>query len=199
MVLTCLALVSIGPGCPGELPSRADRGNVILDNSSRDTSIKAQDTLTFNTDAVLDTGPSPDGSKADTKPAVDLSPAKPDKGNGTVGGKCPCAAPLLCVDNKYCRAQCKAPTGGCKAVSNCPTDHACIDTDVKNVYVCLPGVAAGKSCSQYVPCYNKHICAAINYKPSICVPVCSSAGGKCGKSSKGTCLKSGTCLFCSSP
>ena len=200
-----LAAVLLAGGCPGELPARhPEGGSVILDNGpwGGDTSIKPQDNLTLNTDAILgDTGPLPDAPPSpDSATVSDLIPVKPDSpASGTAGGPCPCLAPLLCVDKKFCRAQCSAPTGGCKATSSCPQTHACLGTDKKDVYVCLPGVAAGKPCSKYQPCYNKHVCAAVNYKPALCLPLCSPANSKCGASSKGTCLQSSSCLFCSSP
>lgn len=195
-----LAGVLLLSGCPGDMPNKLDRAAAPRDTGGGDTSPPPGDTLSLTTDAVLpDTGPLPDLTP-DVKSPVDLFPHPADKPTSGAGGPCPCKAPLLCIDNKFCRAKCPAPTGGCGVTSTCPKIQSCVPViSLVGVRVCVPGVGPGKACSASKPCYNNYICASVNYNPAACLPICASAGKPCGSSGKGTCLASGACLLCSAP
>ena len=117
----------------------------------------------------------------------------------TPGGKCPCAAGLLCMANT-CRAFCKKPTDACGVISNCAAGHACVSVTYngKKTHACLPGVGAGKSCAKAF-CADNRVCGSVNKKPLVCLPTCTKAFAACGAG--GVCLKAtgSNCLFCTKP
>ncbi len=193
-------------GCPGELKVNFDQGVIVPDAPQGDAIIiGGGDTLVVppleggaDIAGQWDTGAAPDImipdlSSPDSSVILDKGP--------TTGGKCPCAvgSGLTCVNNA-CRAQCKAPTDGCKAISNCPAAEACVETSKKGFWVCIPGSAPGKSCSGQYFCAQKHVCAKFGSASYLCLPVCSVPNASCGTSG-GKCYKasSSTCMFCSKP
>lgn len=167
-----------------------------------------------------DSGPLP--TSADQGPAKDQGKPGTTKGDGSTppplgdmwspwsdftipdlsltkkpGGKCPCAASLVCMANT-CRATCNKPTDPCGVTSNCPAGQACVTTNYLGKYVCLPGVGLGKPCAAAF-CADNRVCGSVNKQPHICLSTCTKAFTACGKG--GVCLKSssGNCHFCTKP
>lgn len=206
--LVLLCLLAAG-GCPGELGERTDASGGSQDRGGGgDSMVKSPDSFKFTTDGKQDLGLTPDlpPTNPDAKPPApdlpppkpDLPPPKPDSGSGQ-GGPCPCAAPLICINNKTCRAPCKKPAGMCNATSNCPKKFACLATNVVNMYVCMPAQGAGQKCEGAVYCEDKTVCVKVNKAPYLCLPTCTKLNGACGTTGKGKCAKSGTCQFCTAP
>jgi hypothetical protein len=116
---------------------------------------------------------------------------------------CPlCTEGTLCVDGA-CRTICDEPQDACKAVSNCPADHACLATvqngSVPGPHVCMPAAPVGAPCGEDVFCAVSTVCGAVNDGPYQCLPTCTDLSAACG-SQGGICLQSTTgCAFCSNP
>lgn len=206
--LRCIPLLLAGAlllGCPGELKVLPDQGYSRPDFPQDDTIvIGGGDTLIVpmpeggaDQAGGWDTGAAPDLPPPDLSPP-DSAATPADQGPKT-GGKCPCATGLWCVNNA-CRAPCKAPTDACKVSSNCPTAEACVETNTKGFWVCIPGSMAGQSCAGNYFCQQKHICAKVGSSSYTCLPTCSSPGAACGTTG-GQCLKASgsSCMFCSKP
>ncbi len=112
----------------------------------------------------------------------------------TVGGACPCKAPLLCVLSA-CRKPCNQVI--CNGKTDCDPGQACINTKI-NTPVCVPGVATGAQCSETAFCESGNLCLATaqGAKTGTCFATCAGDGATCAG---GTCsaLGSGsTCFFC---
>jgi len=204
-VLLCCALLT---GCPGELEILPDQGAATPDMPQGDTIIigGGKDTMMapmpeggMDLTGAGDKGVAPDLLPPDLSLTPDQAGTPADQGTPT-GGKCPCKSGQYCVNNG-CRNPCKVPTDPCKVISNCPAAEACVETNKTGLWVCLPGHKAGQACSSTYFCLQKHICAQVVGTPGYrCLPVCSSAGAKCGASGAGICLQSsGGCMFCSAP
>jgi hypothetical protein len=152
---------------------------------------------------------SPDGSMgqdlgSDTQPppppTPDAAPPQPDTApppqTGGPGDPCPCTGANLCHEG-VCRAFCTLPTDACKAVANCPSDHACIG-EFNGKGLCLPAVQPGQACGTDAYCPVNHVCGSVNNSPFICLPVCSNPGGQCANGS--LCMDTAEgCSFCTSP
>ena len=143
--------------------------------------------------------PLPDGvGKPDHAKAGDLKP-RTEKGgsdiilNTTVGGPCPCAAPLLCV-LKACRQPCNQVI--CNGATNCGVDEACINTEL-NTPVCVPGVGTGQPCTTTAFCVAGSLCLATDPQSGAgkCYATCAGVGQPCAQ---GTCstIKNNPCFFC---
>ena len=145
------------------------------------------------------------GVKPDKKitPPDGLPPTKPDVGTGATkpGDSCAsraCTAPQVCVAG-VCRATCNAPVDPCKAVSNCPSDHGCLQLQPASLgWVCLPANPVGGGCptpTDYCAINTKCI---NNGEQNLCYPLCTKKGNKCGSGSLGICTDfGGSCLVCS--
>jgi hypothetical protein len=142
---------------------------------------------------------------ADAKPPANADggsppPPAPDAGtqqtqtNPNAGKPCPCTV------NGACRATCSAPTDVCKAVSNCGTSEACVQTTKPGIWVCLPALAPGAICGMLKPCPVKTVCTSISGAAYKCLPVCAVANAPCGTTGAGKCaqFKDG-CKVCSQP
>jgi hypothetical protein len=148
--------------------------------------------------------PTEGGTPAETAPPQDGSGGTgdqspvPDAPAG-VGSPCPCKAPLLCVD-KVCRQPCAVPSDPCKAISNCPPTHGCVEmTNKPNTAACLPGLTAGQACTGgSTPCVVQHVCASSGGSAMTCLPICTMLGAPCGTQG-GTCTEHNGCKFCSKP
>lgn len=192
------------PGCAGEMgpatqpPLPPDGGFWPTDDFGPQNSLWPDGLLPPQ--SVTDSAPPATDAAAQPTPDAfagfpDTTPPPPPQPPG-VGQPCPCSGGTVCINN-VCRATCTTPSDPCKVTSNCPTTHACVQSNLG--YVCMPAKAgAGQSCSASLWCPVSYICASVNSSPFTCLPVCTTgAGSPCG--SGGTCIQgSGGCVFCSS-
>jgi hypothetical protein len=143
----------------------------------------------------LPDGPVPDGVFPATEAGLVDGAGGPDQAlSTTVGGPCPCAAPLYCVGGS-CRQQCTVQP--CNGLGNCNVGEACVNTKV-NIPVCVPAAAKGQPCNNSTPCAGGNLCLTTdpNSQNGKCFATCTSAGSNCAGG--GTCytITGSNCLFC---
>ncbi len=144
--------------------------------------------------AVL--APLPDGTSKLDRQAAELKAREQGSDailTSTVGGPCPCAAPLLCV-LKACRQPCNQVI--CNGATNCGASEACINTET-NTPVCVPGAATGEACTATAFCAAANLCLTTDPQSSAgkCYATCAGVGQPCPKG-KCSAVPGNPCFFC---